>query len=183
MRGRRAKPSFVSTIGLALLLGCGGNKDGASAGGTGGSGTGQGGSGPSAGVSHGSGGAAGGSVVVTGGQLGSGGGVGTGGQPDAGGTAGHGSGGSGALDGGVGPSTDGGPVSSNCTGAPWPTGGDPTKAGPFQVTSDKNVGPLAGAVPDPVYGNTQQRFNVYRPTDLAQGGYCHPIILWGNGHT
>ena len=63
MRGRRAKPSFVSTIGLALLLGCGGNKDGASAGGTGGSGTGQGGSGPSAGGSHGSGGAAGGSEV------------------------------------------------------------------------------------------------------------------------
>ena len=28
------------------------------------------------------------------------------------------------------------------------------------MTSDKNVGPLAGAVPDPVYGNTQQRFNV-----------------------
>jgi hypothetical protein len=55
--------------------------------------------------------------------------------------------------------------------------------GPFPVASDKNVGPLAGATPDPVYGNTQQRFNVYRPADLSQGGYCHPIILWGNGHT
>jgi len=31
-----------------------------------------------------------------------------------------------------------------------------------------------------VYGNTQQRFNVYRPATL---GSCHPIILWGNGHT
>jgi hypothetical protein len=55
--------------------------------------------------------------------------------------------------------------------------------GSFPVTSDKNVGPLAGATPDPVYGNTQQRFNVYRPADLSQGGHCHPIILWGNGHT
>jgi hypothetical protein len=74
-------------------------------------------------------------------------------------------------------------VTGGCHGNPWPTGGDPTVAGPFQVTSDKNVGPLAGAIPDPVYGGTQQRFNVYRPTDLSQGGYCHPIIIWGNGHT
>jgi len=72
---------------------------------------------------------------------------------------------------------------SSCTGNPWPTGGNPMVAGPFQVTVEKNVGPLAGAIPDPVYGNTQQRFNVYRPADLTQGGYCHPIILWGNGHT
>ena len=55
--------------------------------------------------------------------------------------------------------------------------------GTVPVTSDKNVGPLAGVVPDPVYGNTQQRFNVYRPKDLAQGGYCHPILVWANGHT
>lgn len=71
---------------------------------------------------------------------------------------------------------------SNCQGPAWPTA-DPTVAGPFEVTSDKNVGPLAGALPDPVYGNTQQRFNVYRPKDLAQGGYCHPILVWANGHT
>ncbi|HVY38465.1 MAG TPA: hypothetical protein VHM31_11030, partial [Polyangia bacterium] len=64
----------------------------------------------------------------------------------------------------------------------WPTA-DPTKAGPFAVTTEKNVGPLAGAVPDPVYGNTQQRFNVYRPTDMATSGYCHPILVWNNGHT
>jgi hypothetical protein len=76
---------------------------------------------------------------------------------------------------------DGG-VASSCVGAAWPTA-DPTVAGPFAVTTDKNVGPLAGVVPDPVYGNTQQRFNVYRPKDLAQGGYCHPILVWANGHT
>ena len=76
----------------------------------------------------------------------------------------------------------GGAVVSNCQGNAWPTA-DPTIAGPFEVTSDKNVGPLAGVVPDPVYGNTQQRFNVYRPKDLAQGGYCHPILVWANGHT
>ena len=76
----------------------------------------------------------------------------------------------------------GGAAVSNCQGNAWPTA-DPTIAGPFEVTSDKNVGPLAGVVPDPVYGNTQQRFNVYRPKDLAQGGYCHPILVWANGHT
>ncbi len=183
MRGRHITSSFVSTLGVALLLSCGGNKDGASAGGTGGSGAGQGGSGTSAGGSNGGGGTGSGGGLGSGGQTGSGGRVGTDGQAGAGGTAGHGSGGSVGVDGGVGPSGDGGPASSNCTGVPWPTGGDPTKAGPFQVISDKNVGPLAGAVPDPVYGNAQQRFNVYRPADLSQGGYCHPIILWGNGHT
>jgi hypothetical protein len=70
----------------------------------------------------------------------------------------------------------------SCVGNAWPTA-DPTTAGPFAVTADKNVGPLAGVVPDPVYGNTQQRFNVYRPTDLTKGGYCHPILVWANGHT
>ena len=180
MRACHVGSSFVSAIGLALLLGCGGDKDVTGAGGTGGSLAGQGGSG-SGGHSGSSGGARGGEAG-SGGQAGSGGRVGTGGQGGVGGAAGHGSGGSGPADSGVGPIGDGGPVSTSCTGTPWPTG-DPTKAGPFQVTSDKNVGPLAGAVPDPVYGNTQQRFNVYRPADLAQGGYCHPIILWGNGHT
>ena len=74
---------------------------------------------------------------------------------------------------------DGGLFTSSCGGNAWPTA-DPSAAGPFKVTSDKNVGPLAGATPDPVYGSTQQKFNVYRPTTL---GSCHPIILWGNGHT
>lgn len=179
MRGRHISSPFLSAIGLALVLCCGGNKDGT---GTGGSSAGQGGSGQSNGGGNGSSAGAGGEVG-TGGRVGSGGQVGSGGRAGVGGTAGHGSGGSGPVDSGVGPTGDGGQVSSNCMGAPWPTGGDPTKAGPFQVTSDKNVGPLAGAIPDPVYGTTQQRFNVYRPVDLAQGGYCHPIILWGNGHT
>ena len=78
--------------------------------------------------------------------------------------------------------TGGGGVSSSCVGKAWPTA-DPTIAGTFQVAADKGVGPLAGAVPDPVYGTTQQRFNVYRPKDLAQSGYCHPILVWANGHT
>jgi hypothetical protein len=88
---------------------------------------------------------------------------------------------SGGSGGQTGVTVDGG-VGSSCVGNAWPTA-DPTVAGPFAVTSDKNVGPLAGVVPDPVYGNTQQRFNVYRPQDLAQGGYCHPILVWANGHT
>jgi hypothetical protein len=55
-------------------------------------------------------------------------------------------------------------------------------AGPFAIATDKNVGPLAGYTPDPIYGDTQQRFNVYRPKDLATSGYCHPILVWANGH-
>jgi hypothetical protein len=75
---------------------------------------------------------------------------------------------------------DGGSVSS-CVGKAWPTA-DPTVAGPFAIATDKNVGPLAGYTPDPIYGDTQQRFNVYRPKDLATSGYCHPILVWANGH-
>jgi len=93
------------------------------------------------------------------------------GAPAGGGAAGAG-GGAGA----------GGAPGSSCVGAAWPTA-DPTVAGPFEVVADKNVGPAAGAVPDPVYGDVQQHFNVYRPKDLAQGGYCHPILVWANGHT
>jgi hypothetical protein len=81
---------------------------------------------------------------------------------------------------------DGTPVTevtppSGCVGQAWPTA-DPTSAGPFQVTADKNVGPLAGFLPDPVYGDVQQRFNVYRPSNLADSGFCHPILVWANGH-
>ena len=71
--------------------------------------------------------------------------------------------------------------SDGCVGQAWTTA-DPTVAGPFQVAVDKNVGPLAGYVPDPIYGDVQQRFNVYRPANLADSGYCHPILIWANGH-
>jgi hypothetical protein len=64
----------------------------------------------------------------------------------------------------------------------WPTA-DPTAAGPFEVAADKNVGPLAGVIPDPIYGDQQQRFNVYRPKNLANSGYRHPILIWANGYT
>ena len=77
---------------------------------------------------------------------------------------------------------DGGVVSGCVGGKPWPTA-NPTAAGPFQVAADKNVGPLAGYTPDPIYGDQQQRFNIYRPRDLATSGYCHPILVWANGHT
>lgn len=70
---------------------------------------------------------------------------------------------------------------SGCVGEAWPTA-DPTSAGPFQVAVDKNVGPLAGFLPDPVYGDVQQRFNVYRPSNLDSSGLCHPILVWANGH-
>jgi hypothetical protein len=73
-------------------------------------------------------------------------------------------------------------LDAEVTGKEWPTA-DPTKAGSFEVAADKNVGPLAGALPDPIYGDEQQRFNVYRPKNLANSGYCHPILIWANGYT
>jgi hypothetical protein len=73
-----------------------------------------------------------------------------------------------------------GVLPSGCVGQTWPTA-DPTSPGPFQVTADKNVGPLAGFLPDPVYENVQQRFNVYRPSNLESSGFCHPVLVWANG--
>jgi hypothetical protein len=48
------------------------------------------------------------------------------------------------------------------------------------VTADRDIGPQAGVVPDRIFGE-QQRFNIYRPSDLATSGLCHPILLWANG--
>jgi hypothetical protein len=75
-----------------------------------------------------------------------------------------------------------GSTANSCVGKEWPTA-DSTAVGPFEVAADKKVGPLAGYTPDPIYGDEQQRFNVYRPKDLATSGYCHPILVWANGHT
>ena len=184
MHRRDVVSPFVGIIGsVVLLAACGGGST-STGGGTGGAPSGRGGSGPTGGM-DGTGGSTGGRQGGTGGQAGTGGQVETGGQVGTGGQVSTGGQAGGGMAGGGGTSAGGGggSVTSGCQGNPWPTGGDPTVAGPFQVTSDKNVGPLAGALPDPVYGNMQQRFNVYRPSDLSQGGYCHPIILWGNGHT
>jgi dienelactone hydrolase len=132
----------------------------------------------SGGASVSGGASSGGAVGSTGGDSGtttggaaSGGepGGGTGGESDTGGTT------------GVGGMGTGGGLTSSCTGNPFPTA-DPTKAGPFQVTADKKVGPLAGVLPDPIYGDEQQRFNVYRPSNLKTSGHCHPILIWANGY-
>ena len=105
-------------------------------------------------------------------------GAGTGGRVGVGGQGGTTPGSGGSHTGGA--TGMGGATVSSCTGKAWPTA-DPTVAGPFAITTDKDVGPLAGYTPDPVYGDTQQRFNVYRPKDLGTG-YCHPILVWANGH-
>jgi predicted dienelactone hydrolase len=55
-----------------------------------------------------------------------------------------------------------------CPAGNFPTA-DPTKAGPFAVTTENNVGP-DGA------------FTLVRPTSLTQSGLCHPVVTWGNGH-
>ncbi|MEP7052543.1 MAG: hypothetical protein ABJB12_19405 [Pseudomonadota bacterium] len=153
----------VATAGSNSAAGASAGTPGAVAGGSNGGATGTAGSGQNGGTSGVSGGA----------------GAGAGGQHAGG--AGGGSAGAGGGSAGAGGS-GGGSVVSNCVGKAWPTA-DPTAKGTFEVTADKGVGPLAGAVPDPVYGNTQQHFNVYRPKDLATSGYCHPILVWANGHT
>jgi hypothetical protein len=71
---------------------------------------------------------------------------------------------------------------SNCKGSAWPTA-DPMSMGTFAFIAEKGVGPLAGAVPDPVYEDARQHFNVYRPKTLGEGGRCHPILVWNNGYT
>jgi hypothetical protein len=69
---------------------------------------------------------------------------------------------------------------TGCVGQAWPTA-DPTSPGPFEVTADRGIGPQAGIVPDRIFGNVQQRFNIYRPSNLATSGLCHPILVWANG--
>ena len=148
-----------------------GGTSGSSAGGTAGSsaigtsGNSTGGSTPGQAGAAGSGGRA---TAGTGGSA-------TGGQPGgSGGLAGSTSGASG--------SGGGAPVSGCVGGKAWSTA-NPTSAGPFEVAADKGIGPMAGFTPDPIYGDQQQRFNIYRPKNLANSGYCHPIVVWANGHT
>lgn len=185
-----------SSNGGSQTAGAGGSSQ-ASAGGSAGSGGAS---------SSSSGGAAGSGSSKTGGTAGSGQGgtttTGAGGQTA--GTGGNAAGSSGSIDagtpsggtggpggaagGGTGtggqagsPGIDAGVLTSSCTGKAWPTA-DPTKTGPFQVKAEKGVGPLAGYIPDPVYKDKQQKFNIYRPTTLETSGYCHPILVWSNGH-
>lgn len=145
--------------------------------------TASGGDGPTTEGTSGSGGAAAGGTS-SGGTAGSSAGTG-GGNAGTGGSAIAGAGGETAV-GGQGGSQSGGAGGSSvvmptCIGDALPSA-DPTSAGPFQVAADKGVGPLAGVVPDPIYGDEQQRYNVYRPADLEQSGYCHPILIWANGY-
>ncbi|HEX5100620.1 MAG TPA: hypothetical protein VFV94_14020 [Polyangiaceae bacterium] len=164
-----------STSGSAGSAGVSGTSTTGGAAPSGGTGSGGSPSAGTAGIVAGSSGSSAGTAGATGaagaGGLMSGGGAGAGGQAGASGQAG----------GPMGGASGSGGVMSSCVGKAWPTA-DPTKAGPFQVMAEKNVGPLAGVVPDPIYGDKQQRFNVYHPSNLANTGYCHPILIWANGY-
>lgn len=182
--------SGATTIGCALLLAaCGGPEAGGdgragspSSNATGGT--------PAAGAINGSSGTGGSAIETVGGGevAGTGGGVGGGtnggneSDPGHGGSS-DGGGGTGGADGVAGQPAGGagGAMMSSCVGKMVPTA-DPTAIGPFATATDKQVGPLAGAIPDPIHGDMQSRFNVYRPKDLAAGGYCYPIVIWSNGH-
>ena len=154
--------------------GSGGAKGTGGVQGTGGSTSGTGGS------TNGTGGAS----AQTGGRGGGGTNAGTGGRGAGGayaGTGGRGGGGTYAGTGGAGTggaTVDGGTApGGDCVIGTWPTA-DPSTAGPFAITTENDVGPQAGAIPD---GGTQPRFTMFRPKDMAQGGLCHPVITWGNG--
>ncbi len=111
-------------------------------------------------IGPGAGGAPGGRGGVSGGRGGSG-------------EAGRGGGSGGPIDAG-----GAGGDSGACVPGSFPTA-DPSKAGPFAVTTENNVGPAAGVGND---GGAPPTFTLVRPTDLRQGGSCHPVITWGNGH-
>ena len=79
-------------------------------------------------------------------------------------------GGSGATGSG-GAGTDGGSTTA-CTIGPWPAA-DPSMPGPFATVTEDNVGPTAGQGAD---GGPPVAYTLFRPSDLAQGGLCHPIV-------
>jgi hypothetical protein len=62
-------------------------------------------------------------------------------------------------------------------GGTWPAA-DPSKAGPYKVTTENDVGPPAG---DPGDAGVAPKFTMFRPTNLAEVQMCHPVITWGNG--
>jgi hypothetical protein len=109
----------------------------------------------------------------TGGSSGTAGTTGGAGTTGAAGTTGS-AGTTGAA--GTSGNVDAGPGTA-CTIGPFPAA-DPTVAGPFATVTENNVGPAAGVGAD---GGAPVAFTMFRPSDLAQGGLCHPVITWGNG--
>jgi predicted dienelactone hydrolase len=91
----------------------------------------------------------------------------------AGATGAAGQGGSTTSTGGAGGAATG----TACTVGAWPAA-DPSMAGPFTTVTETNVGPAAGMGAD---GGPPVAFTLFRPSDLTQGGLCHPVITWGNG--
>jgi len=183
---------LTGILATIALIGAGCGSGGSGTPGAGGSAGGTGGGSDAAGTTGGAGttGAAGttGGAGTTG-AAGAGGsaagtmGPGAGGAPGGRGgvTGGRGGSAGGGRGGGSGGPTDGGATggdSGACVPGSFPTA-DPSKAGPFAVTTENNVGPAAGVGVD---GGAPPTFTLVRPTDLRQGGLCHPVITWGNGH-
>ncbi len=158
--------SAASNVGMVFLVSSAVTALGACGSSTATGTTGTGGAAGTAAGTGGSGVAAGssGQTAGTTGQTG-----GAGGQTA--GTTGH-TGGAGGQTAGT-----GGGTGTACTVGVFPAA-DPSKAGPFATTTENNVGPTAGVGPD---GGAPVAFTLFRPTDLAQGGLCHPVVTWGNG--
>jgi dienelactone hydrolase len=99
-----------------------------------------------------------------------------------GGTAGVSSGGAAGTAGLAGASPTGGSAGTaggagTCAMGAWPAA-DPAVAGPFETVTEMNVGPTAGEGAD---GGAPVAFTMFRPSDLAASGLCHPVVTWGNG--
>jgi len=148
---------------------------------------------PSTGGATGSGGAkgsggapgTGGSTISTGGRGSGGLTISTGGRGSGGATSGTGGSGKGGASAGTGGSGTGGSMvdgggpapGGDCVVGTWPTA-DPSKAGPYKIITENEVGPTAG---DALDGGTSPRFTMFRPDNLAEVSLCHPVITWGNG--
>lgn len=70
------------------------------------------------------------------------------------------------------------PVGGGCSVGKWPAA-DPTAAGPFEIVTENEVGPEAGAADEET--GVVPKFTLFRPKQLSPDGLCHPVITWGNG--
>ncbi|MBN1611425.1 MAG: hypothetical protein JW940_32630 [Polyangiaceae bacterium] len=123
---------------------------------------------------------------TTAGGAATGGRASTGGAPAGGETGTTEAGSGGAATGGAtsASSGNGGTSSAGSTGActmggAWPAA-DPAETGPFATTTESEVGPEAGVTS--ADDDTPVRFTLFRPKDMTEGGLCHPVITWGDGH-
>src|SRR5512145_878850 len=103
--------------------------------------------------------------------------LGTGGRPSVGSGGVRTSSVGGAQTGGAVADTGRTSAEGDCVIGAWPAA-DPSMFGPYTTVTENDVGPEAGVGAD---GEPPPKFTMFRPKDMAEGGFCHPVITWGNG--